>query len=568
MATFEKENEAKDRFRPGDVFQGYYFPGVLCGRTICYYKDLTYLLGKYKRKIRNMEHIINFREPGTFSVMSNVYKEVNFSSIQFCAEIEESSECFQILIGVVLRLLNKKLDLEALTETDSEDTEGATVGNDKINTSHIKRRKTSFSTVNKESIINKNNNEKLNDNSNDNSSSMDLKVSMIIMQSLEDLNNDPDSTSPQGENYKTDNDLLLKDPDFHILHHNVSLIYILYLLYKSQYMVCLEDSFSDLEISNFQRIPITIETFNVIKNIIENCISRGDIFPEVKQIVYQMIDDDILEINLYDGPQYYYQDRYGNPLMPDPLEKRFADVESIYLNEKINDTLEDYGKFLDYLKNLNSKLLDKIIHISESRVNVSNNEVISSNLNESEDNILSNFKLLHSELSDKIIKYERNYSRYKQNYCNVYSTSSILVNSNDNASSKTNDSKVVNIDNNCDFYNSFNKNSYNYVDWEELFTNSNKLNDKQTADYQEKTRAIILDLDDNININDISTNKDSKNKDVDVIENKGTCIETQYTDIDNHNNDFEYNNSISTSNDDSLKSLLDRIERLVNREII
>ncbi|KAH7650118.1 apicomplexan conserved protein [Cryptosporidium bovis] len=565
MAILGKENEAKERFRPGDVFQGYYFPGVQCGRTICYYKDIIYLLRKYKRKIRKVEQIINFKEPGTFSIMSDIYKEIHFSSILFCTELEESSESFQILIGVILKLLNKEIDLETLTEVDNEETETESISYDEDINVDTKKRRMSISAVNEETKNNNCDDDYLNNNDN----LMDLRISMIIMQSLEDINNNPKTASLQENNTnKIDNDSLLKNSDFDLLHHNISLIYILYLLHKSQYMTCLEDSFSDLEISNVQRIPITIETFKIIKTIIEKCKSKGNIFPEAEQIIYQLINDDILEINLYDGPQYYYQDRYGNPLMPDPLEKRFADIKSIYFGEKTSDNLNDHCKFLDYLQDLKSRLFDKIRFVTESSTSVNgcdnnfNNhndtELIASSLKVNKEDILSNYKLLYHELSKKIIEYKNNYSKYKHNYCKLFSNPSPLQCDTSDILNRLSSDEVVNTGNNdnpcSESLKLFNG---TYVNWEELFVND-KLNEKQFVDERDKTKTIILDLDNNVNINHYNE-KNGKN----VFKN----AETQVEGGDGNGSNIEYGFNIINSNDDSLKSLLEKIETLVNKKI-
>ncbi|EEA05414.1 uncharacterized protein CMU_024190 [Cryptosporidium muris RN66] len=278
-----------ERFRPGDIFSGYYFPGVLCGRAVSFKKDIYQLLQKYWDEISKTQYLYEANKCGTFGILSRLFKENRFSSIHFNTELEQHNECFEILIGVTIAVFKIQCPFEI-----------------------------------RKNILEKN---------------------LVLLDELE-----------QGlSGYNCDNKNLIE------IHHRVSVLYLLYLLYNSQYFIPLEDSFkqppSTLYI-NPLRIPISLKTFYGIYETFRDC-SKYEVFPEAKAIIWRLINHDIINICLYDGPQYYYKDRYGNPLTPDLLETRFLNNEdNIEFEDKVDQQLDlDSSKVFKKVNVLHEKLI-------------------------------------------------------------------------------------------------------------------------------------------------------------------------------------------------------------------
>ncbi|CUV07573.1 unnamed protein product [Cryptosporidium hominis] len=518
-----KEHEAKERFRPGDIFEGYYFPGVLCGRTLCYYRDVVRLLKGYRRKISSMDREIDFKNPGTFKLFSQTYREMKFSAVQFCTEIEEKEECFQILLGVVIRLFNKRLELDLPdnhnTNYQSENVpwkiSQEKIGEFQANSDSSKDQKAG----NKEDIL-------------------DLNVSIMIMDSLQDTFDD-----------RTNHNL--RNTDLEELHHNVTIIYLLFLIFKSQYKIGLEDGQEDSQTFEYMRIPVTIETLETIKKVLQDCEIKGNLFPEVKFILNTMLQDGIFLVNLYNGPQYYYQDRYGNPLMPDPLEKRFLEIEGVIDSTESNNKeskKEDEQIFMDYLQDLRTQLIQKI-------------ETLSLQVQKEEESkvILESFQLLLKDFDQRIAKYEL----FKFNHSQRLNSVDLKISKD---IQKKDDNKRRKIDNDhlldqslaeIDLKNGetllprmslpfTGENKNEYGEWKELFS-------EKHPDSEE-----IIDESKIIYENTVQI-EEKNNKVGDNASEENITTTTL-------NNNSETNNE-SQALENSLISILNRIEELVNREI-
>ncbi|KAH8583090.1 apcomplexan conserved [Cryptosporidium sp. chipmunk genotype I] len=502
-----KEHEVKERFRPGDIFEGYYFPGVLCGRTLCYYRDVVTLLRGYRMKVRSMNKEINFKNPGTFKLFSQTYKEMKFSVVQFCTDIEEREECFQILLGVTIRLFNKRLELD-------------------LPDNHYLPWKIGQKKISEFQAIPENSQAQIAGNREE---ILDLNVSIMIMDSLQDTFEDRD-------NYN------LKNIDLEELHHNVTIIYLLFLIFKSQYKTGLEDGQEESQTFEYMRVPVTIVTLETIKKVVQDCEIKGNLFPEVKLIVNHMLQDGILLINLYNGPQYYYQDRYGNPLMPDPLEKRFLEIEGVIdsaesPNRKFQQ--EDEKVFMDYLRDLRTQLVQKIeaksLQIQKKEQN-----------NEEAKVILETFQQLLNDFDERIAQYEF----FKLNHSQKLNSIDLKV-SKDIMQGKKDDNKRRKIDHNFETpfprfslpFTGDNKNEYG--EWKELFSEKHpileerieepKISQEETVKFGEKSKSQ--------NDNPLDQNK--------------TIMPNNYSETSNE----------SQTLDNSLISILNRIEELVNREI-
>ncbi|KAK9170705.1 hypothetical protein CmeUKMEL1_17320 [Cryptosporidium meleagridis] len=519
-----KEHEAKERFRPGDVFEGYYFPGVLCGRTLCYYRDVVRLLRGYRRKIMSMDRKIDFKNPGTFKLFSQTYKEMNFSAIQFCTEIEEKEECFQILLGVVIRLFNKRLELD-LPDNHNTNYQGENfpwkISQEKIsefqaNSDGSKGQKA----VNNEDLL-------------------DLNVSIMIMDSLQD-------TFDDRSNYN------LRNTGLEELHHNVTIIYLLFLIFKSQYKIGLEDGQEDSQAFEYMRIPVTIETLETIKKVVQDCEIKGNVFPEVKFILNTMLQDGIFLVNLYNGPQYYYQDRYGNPLMPDPLEKRFLEVEGVIDSTESNNReskKEDEQIFMDYLQDLRTQLIQKIEALSLQAQKEEESKVI-----------LETFQLLLKDFDERIAKYQL----FKLNHSQRLNSVDLKI-SKDIQKKDYNKRRKINHDHLFDQFlteidlkngetflsrmslpfTGEHKNEYG--EWKELFF-ENHSDPEEIVDEPKITHENTDQLEE-------KNNKETDN-----------ALEENITTTATLNNNSETNNE-SQALENSLISILNRIEELVNREI-
>ncbi|KAL3126248.1 hypothetical protein CHM_8g280 [Cryptosporidium hominis] len=518
-----KEHEAKERFRPGDIFEGYYFPGVLCGRTLCYYRDVVRLLKGYRRKILSMDREIDFKNPGTFKLFSQTYREMKFSAVQFCTEIEEKEECFQILLGVVIRLFNKRLELDLPdnhnTNYQSENVpwkiSQEKIGEFQANSDSSKDQKAG----NKEDIL-------------------DLNVSIMIMDSLQDTFDD-----------RTNHNL--RNTDLEELHHNVTIIYLLFLIFKSQYKIGLEDGQEDSQTFEYMRIPVTIETLETIKKVLQDCEIKGNLFPEVKFILNTMLQDGIFLVNLYNGPQYYYQDRYGNPLMPDPLEKRFLEIEGVIDSTESNNKeskKEDEQIFMDYLQDLRTQLIQKI-------------ETLSLQVQKEEESkvILESFQLLLKDFDERIAKYEL----FKFNHSQRLNSVDLKISKD---IQKKDDNKRRKIDNDhlldqslteIDLKNGetllprmslpfTGENKNEYGEWKELFSekhpDSEEIIDESKIIYENTVQIEEKN-------NKVSDNASEENITTTTL-----------------NNNSETNNE-SQALENSLISILNRIEELVNREI-
>ncbi|KAF7456786.1 hypothetical protein HWI79_2647 [Cryptosporidium felis] len=524
-----KQIESNERFRPGDVFQGYYFPGVLCGRTLSYYRDVVRLLREYRKRVDIQKNIIDFRNPVTFEIMSQVYKEMSFSAVQFCTEVEEKEECFQILVGVTIRLFNRNLNSEPHSECPTfkcSSFDICTGTRDRTESSQNKDISVWGNTAMGPGI---------------DSNLMDLNVSMIIMDSLQD---DFDS-----------NKVFLNDSECDEIHHNVSIIYLLFLIFKSQYKIGLEQQLDHTQLFEFSRIPVSTGTLDTIKKVIENSIKRGNIFPEARLIVYNMLYEGAFKPNIYDGPQYYYQDRYGNPLMPDPLEKRFLESENLGVlfstQEKEND--ED---FIDYFKNLRNQLEEKL---KKKSMEIQNNPEDKDTHNE-----ILVLEQLINELDSKLNSYLETQSKYSFELLQLEGSSSHTsqteMERNDLKKRKLDQGLIekpvqIQSDETQSLFFDLTEGQKNrYGDWNELLrdvgTNIEEAGEsrKGSEDTSDKKRAEIHLQEDG--------GKDPKNLGFAAEETGGIATE------ENNNVDQQ-----EKEPDNSLLSLLNRIEELVNRKI-
>ncbi|KAJ1608582.1 hypothetical protein OJ253_1868 [Cryptosporidium canis] len=374
-----KEHEDKERFRPGDVFEGYYFPGVLCGRTLCYYRDVVKILQTYWKKVKGMGKALDPKAPGTFGILCKIFKETKFSAVQFCTEVEEREECFHILLGVIIRLFNRKAELDSLDESNSRQREGQSAPSGSPGQEGHEgpqgALQNSAATQNQPDGGGADN-------------SMDLNVSLIILDSLQD-------------SVETSEDLSSTATGLEELHHNVSIIYLLYLMFKSQYRASLEDGQEQSKTFEYMRIPVTVDTLKTIRKVVEECHKNGNIFPEVQFIVNKMIQEGILLVNLYNGPQYYYQDRYGSPLMPDPLEKRFLEIQDLTdalgpLSTK--SQMDEEKTFTDYLMDLRTRLVQKVQELKVQRQK--------GKLPDKDQIMLTTLEKLFSEFTERVAEYE------------------------------------------------------------------------------------------------------------------------------------------------------------------
>lgn len=373
-----KEHDASERFRPGDVFEGYYFPGVLCGRTLCYYRDVVRLLKVYGRRVRSPDWGLDFKTPGTFELFSRTYREMKFSAVQFCTEVEEREECFYILLGVVVRLFDKKIELDSLSGQDPRQLRDCLSKQDDLWRKH--------------------GDSKSQETGDGGEGALDLNVSMIIMDSLHD-------SFGAGEGHD------LEVGGLEELHHNVTVIYLLFLIFKSQYRAGLEDGQEESRLFEYMRIPVTIETLETIKRVVQECEANGNVFPETRFIVSSMLQEGVLLVNLYNGPQYYYQDRYGNPLVPDPLEKRFLDVQGMAdsatsLCEEGEARQTDEQAFTDYLQDLKDQMARMI---EEKRL-----EQHEGQLKEEDQTMLETLQKLLSDFERRLAEYEQFKLRHSQ----------------------------------------------------------------------------------------------------------------------------------------------------------
>lgn len=525
-----KEHETKERFRPGDIFEGYYFPGVLCGRTLCYYRDVVKLLQSYKRNIQIMGKNFNFKTPGTFKLFSQTYKEMKFSVVQFCTDIEEKEECFKILLGVVIRLFNRKL------EFDLPD----------IYTIEYKKKNLPWKTSQKKTQESSNTGEfqaELENTQAQRAASkediLDLNVSMMIMDSLQDTFEDKD-------------DNILNNADIEELHHNVTIIYLLFLIFKSQYKTGLEDGQENFQAFEYTRIPVTIETLETIKKVVEDCDIRGNLFPETKLIVNNMIKEGILLPNLYNGPQYYYQDRYGNPLMPDPLEKRFLGVQDIIdSTESSNNKYQqpDEKSFINYLQDLRIQIVQKI--------ETKSFQIQKEEQNEEAKLILEAFQKLLNEFDERIAEYEL----FKLNHFHKLNSVDLKLSKN-TFSGERNHHKKRKIDDTFlnssesekhfrDDETSFSKSPLfltedqknEYGDWKELFEEKQSVQEEITEEPEVNQEEVVQTGEKDHNNNALDQNK--------------LIISNNYSETDQE----------SQVLDNSLFSILNRIDELVNREI-
>ncbi|OII70952.1 uncharacterized protein cubi_03250 [Cryptosporidium ubiquitum] len=525
-----KEHEAKERFRPGDIFEGYYFPGVLCGRTLCYYRDVVKLLQSYKRKVQNMGKEINYKSPGTFKLFSQTYKEMKFSAVQFCTEIEEKDECFQILLGVVIRLFNRRLELDS-TDTDNAEHQKShfpwKTHQKKMQESlNCRESQATFEnhptqrTIGKEDIL-------------------DLNVSMMIMDSLQDTSEDQDDNT-------------FCNIDLEELHHNVTIIYLLFLIFKSQYKTALEDGQEQSQTFECMRIPVTIETLETIKKVVKDCDIKGNVFPETKLIVNNMVREGILLPNLYDGPQYYYQDRYGNPLMPDPLEKRFLEAQDIIDSTETSHSesqQQDEKSFMDYLQNLRIQIVQKI--------EAKSLQIQKEEQKEEAQALLETFQQLLNEFDEKLSEYElfKLKHLHKLNSVDLKVSKDIFLEERDDKKKRKIDDTLFSQsgsdkdsrDNETSFPRlllSFSGDKKNeYGDWKELFNEKNS-NTEEVIEEHETNQEEITQL------GEKTQNSNALDQDKSMI-----------------SNNYSETNQESHISDNSLLSILNRIEELVNREI-
>lgn len=497
-----------ERFRPGDVFEGHYFPGVLCGRTLCYYRDVVRLLQVYGRRVRSVGGSMDFRAPGTFELFSQTYREMKFSAVQFCTEVEEREECFHILLGVVVRLFDRKVELDSLDEEAPRQLRDCCSGQESLQ----RRREDSLSADERGE-----------------EGALDLNVSMMIMDSLHD-------SFGTGEGDSLDVGGLGE------LHHNVTVIYLLFLIFKSQYKTGLEDGHEESRTFECMRVPVTVETLETIKRVVEECEANGNVFPEARFIVSRMLQEGVLLVNLYNGPQYYYQDRYGNPLMPDPLEKRFLDVQgvvesttSLCEEEKKREARQtDEQAFVDCLQDLRIQVAREIeVKRQEKQKGRLGEEDLAAL--EALQKIQSDFerrladyeqfKLRHSKVLDKVdLKVSKGHSSGEDDYCKRRRLDSARSPSNHLGDHETPLSPALD-------------GKREYCDWKELFGKRNPVSEETcqqeiTHTQQEKNNNAILDHDTPVPLSS-NTEKDK---------------------------DFE-------ESDNSLVSILSRIEELVNREI-
>lgn len=110
----------------GDIFDGYYYPVSLFGRSRAYGKDIQYLFAEFLRDLQRLETVRTLNIvcsavlrfvaellygvlqplnlPGVFAVFATTFRRCKFSYVYAIAELEDPVETFHLLSGVLLRM--------------------------------------------------------------------------------------------------------------------------------------------------------------------------------------------------------------------------------------------------------------------------------------------------------------------------------------------------------------------------------------------------------------------------------------------------------------------------------